>query len=911
MGRWLLICDMRYSLIAVMAVLGVAYAAAQRHHETVVVGMNTALRIRSGLVQVLALPPALASERVLASVNQAETGLPEFYVTNTSILASDGTVLTNRLQPGSTSSLDVRAIIVPRPLFERRYYVFAVVREGSQQSDSSYLRMAEIEMPNNGGFARLVDGPRTIASNVGAGITTVRHCDGRRWWLITHHRSSKEFRAQQVTAAGVSEVVVTTGNELGITPEAGTDAWLNSFLASNAQGTFVALLAQPGGHVDMYGFDNQSGKLTSYRELTRQQGSGQMMGTFSPDGTKFYWNDRRLVLTVDLSQPMAAWTPQPLFPIDASDESEAGLFTGPDGRIYVSNGRSVIVITRPNNAHPNTGFRNDEIDLASGGNVTARSFAFLPLPQQHLLFLDQGRICAPPLPAMQFDSVACLGTTVEYTDRTQMRPTSWRWSFQGGTPSQHNGPTPPPIRYSFPGIYRVRLVVSNDFGETEVERYVRVENPPVLDLDSVSPVCGPSVVRLAARGANRYQWFPNSLVSNATASQTEARVQRSTWIYIRGWSVNQCEVLDSIYVRVDSVDLQHIRDTAICEGGIAQFGSIDADEVLWQPADGVSDVTSRQPILMPRETTTYTIAARKGTCTFTREVAIEVVPDGQERIRIDTVCIGDTIELASVPGGVWAGLPAASVVEDRRVRVPISGSFSARLLYDRGGACRLRRDYDVVAAAPAVGRLSLDDAPYEVGKERRIRIGSVPPLVAGELRVRLVLPAALMVPVVALGSQVSSTVVGAERHVVIRVQGGGNDLAIVRGQVMLAPLGQVDIRLEVDSSSNCVRLSDTELLDAAYTGCSVRMRPVVLGEATAAAVRVWPQPVGRGAPLFMDAGGAGNIGYRLVDALGRVHDVGTAESGSSVELQRSIAAGLYSLLVTVGNQTSVVPVLVE
>lgn len=899
---------MKYAVVGVLVALCVSTAVGQRHHETVIVGANTGVRIRPGNVVVTSLPQALARERILASIHQQETGQPEFYVTNTSILAQDGTVITDELQGSGVPALDVHVVVVPRPMTERRYYVFATVRRWTGQVYTSTLRFAEVDMLADSVGGVVTDGPRTIESDIGMGLTTIRHCDGRRYWLITHHRSRREFRAQQVTAAGLSEVVTTTASEQGWPAESGTDLWLDSFLASNAQGTYVAQLAQPGGFVDVFSFDNQTGKFGTLRSVARQPGPRPMAGTFSPDGTKFYWNVWRTIYSLNLSRDVGSWAPELVDSVQTFGDFETGLFTGPDGRIYVGSNQSLVVITRPNNARPNEGFGGDGIDLTSGGNAAARSFTSMPMPQHHLLFPDQGRVCAAPLPRIQFDSVACLGSTVEFIDRTQLKPTSWRWSFQGGSPSQHSGPVPPPVRYAFPGIYRIRLVVENEFGETELERFIRIENPPVLVIDSVPAICRPGTVRLAASGANRYQWFPTTQVTDPTAAVTEARVQRSSWIYVRGWSVNQCEVLDSVFVRVDSVDLTYLRDTAICAGGVAQFAAIEATEVQWQPINGVSDPTSVRPEFRPRETTTYSVTARRGPCEFTRQFTIEVIPDGQERVVVNDVCVGDTIDFTSLPGALWTGLPVGSIVEDNRVRVPVGRSFSARMTYDRGATCRLRRDHDVTARLPTVGRLTIDDAPFEVGKERQIRIGSVPPLQDGEVLVRLTLPAALMEPVVTLGSQVSSTVVDSDRHVVIRVQGGGTDLAVVRGQVLLAPIDRLNIRLEVDSSSNCVRLSNTELLDAVYTGCGVRLRPVTIGVATAAAVRVWPQPVGRGETLQIDAGGEARIEYRLVDAVGRVHAVGI---GGAVRIQQQLSAGLYALQIALGEQATIVPVLVE
>ncbi|HTF04645.1 MAG TPA: PKD domain-containing protein, partial [Bacteroidia bacterium] len=56
------------------------------------------------------------------------------------------------------------------------------------------------------------------------------------------------------------------------------------------------------------------------------------------------------------------------------------------------------------------------------------------------------------------------GGSVAFTDLSVYNPTSWSWSFPGGTPASHNGQFPPPIVYNTPGTYNVQLTVTNGNG---------------------------------------------------------------------------------------------------------------------------------------------------------------------------------------------------------------------------------------------------------------------------------------------------------------------------------------------------------------------------------------------------------------------------------------------------------------
>lgn len=72
------------------------------------------------------------------------------------------------------------------------------------------------------------------------------------------------------------------------------------------------------------------------------------------------------------------------------------------------------------------------------------------------------------------------GGTVAFTDLSTFNPTSWSWSFPGGTPSSFNGQNPPAITYNTAGVYNVTLTVSNANGsDTEVKtNYITVNNVP-------------------------------------------------------------------------------------------------------------------------------------------------------------------------------------------------------------------------------------------------------------------------------------------------------------------------------------------------------------------------------------------------------------------------------------------------
>lgn len=53
------------------------------------------------------------------------------------------------------------------------------------------------------------------------------------------------------------------------------------------------------------------------------------------------------------------------------------------------------------------------------------------------------------------------GGQVDFTDLSVYTPTSWSWSFPGGTPASYSGVNPPMITYNTPGTYNVQLTATN------------------------------------------------------------------------------------------------------------------------------------------------------------------------------------------------------------------------------------------------------------------------------------------------------------------------------------------------------------------------------------------------------------------------------------------------------------------
>ncbi len=103
------------------------------------------------------------------------------------------------------------------------------------------------------------------------------------------------------------------------------------------------------------------------------------------------------------------------------------------------------------------------------------------------ILVDGNTTTGPPVADFVANpAIGCSPQVVQFTDISQNTPTTWIWSFPGGTPSSYNGQSPPPITYTGLGTYNVTLLVLNGSGSDNETKQNYIEVNPTLNL-SVSP----------------------------------------------------------------------------------------------------------------------------------------------------------------------------------------------------------------------------------------------------------------------------------------------------------------------------------------------------------------------------------------------------------------------------------------
>jgi PKD repeat protein len=97
------------------------------------------------------------------------------------------------------------------------------------------------------------------------------------------------------------------------------------------------------------------------------------------------------------------------------------------------------------------------------------------------------------------------GCSVDFTDLSTGVPTSWQWTFTGGTPSTSTAKNPSGIHYNTPGTYPVQLTVSNTNGSD-----VKLKNDYITVGNAQAPLPGFSADKVVLCEGDVVHFFDES-----------------------------------------------------------------------------------------------------------------------------------------------------------------------------------------------------------------------------------------------------------------------------------------------------------------------------------------------------------------------------------------------------------------
>ncbi len=363
--------------------------------------------------------------------------------------------------------------------------------------------------------------------------------------------------------------------------------------------------------------------------------------------------------------------------VDANNNNAGSLTAGSGMHVVTLNGRQYIEHSTPSSSGvftftwtaPSTNVGS--VTFYAAGNAAENPTGS---PLGDYIYSTSLAITGPAVPPIA-DFIAdttdvCAMQNVFFTDLSTGTITSWQWDFGAGAlPATYNGQTPPPVKYSTPGLKTVQLTVSGPAGSDVLTRvdYINVHPIPLVSITPVvDTICLGDSVLLTASGADTYTWSPTGSLSDSTGPMVWASPTVTTSYVVTGTTVAGCkdQALAKVVVAQPPVASVSPDDT-ICAGGSVQltvtgFGPLSYD---WSPSTGLSCVLCPDPVASPAVTTTYTVMVTNAFgCILTDSVTVTVNPLPVVSITGgDTVCQGSGAQLIASGASTYQWSPAGGL----------------------------------------------------------------------------------------------------------------------------------------------------------------------------------------------------------------------------------------------------------
>lgn len=227
--------------------------------------------------------------------------------------------------------------------------------------------------------------------------------------------------------------------------------------------------------------------------------------------------------------------------------------------IYNGNGNDFRIVEGDNNPEPYTVYASlyadgpwKSVGSATGthdfnlGNATLNKALYLKIQDNGTgaaygnnagFDLDAVEILYTPVNAnfVASNTLPCTGTGVNFSNASMGNPTSWQWSFPGGSPASSTQQNPQEIIYNTPGMYDVTLTVSDGTTTSTLTRQAYIQafgNPdapaqPTGDSAFCQGVFQSEYTTTGAANANDYEWILNPVESGTL--NTTWNIATVTW----------------------------------------------------------------------------------------------------------------------------------------------------------------------------------------------------------------------------------------------------------------------------------------------------------------------------------------------------------------------------------------------
>lgn len=471
-----------------------------------------------------------------------------FYTSGATVWDKNHNVMPNGTGLFGGESSAQGSIILPKPFDCDTVYIFTTQ---DHSASTITFRYTAVSLSANGGLGAVVSSQKNvlIMSNVAEAQTSIRHANGRDYWIVVHGlgTNNTNFHAFLVTPSGVSTTPVTTsiGN-------AQASNLMIGVLKANHKGNKIARTIGWGTDLEVFDFNNATGVLSNRVSIA----SGGHYGIeFSPNDSLLYFGAGFNTLkqynfatgnTAIISSSSVLYSIGGL-----SEDNQGRIFVGRDG--YTS----FYAIQNPNVVGTGCNF-GAVLTAASGTNSR------LSLPH-HSTIVKMSLDPLQDFSACVFPVTVSMPAAVGY---------EYTWS---------TGDTTPSIIINNPGIYSVAATNGCD---TVIDT-VTVSNPINYTLGNDSSLCSGQPMVL-------YDTIPPGVsVLWSDGSTNDSLIISSPGVYWVEWTDGSCVKRDTITVSsLATINGIQLLSSDSCGLSILVADSISSQSCMWNFGDGTISTQS-------------------------------------------------------------------------------------------------------------------------------------------------------------------------------------------------------------------------------------------------------------------------------------------------------------------------------
>ncbi|MBI1225467.1 MAG: PKD domain-containing protein [Bacteroidetes bacterium] len=274
------------------------------------------------------------------------------------------------------------------------------------------------------------------------------------------------------------------------------------------------------------------------------------------------------------------------------------------------------------------------------------------------IFLREDNTLMPPVAFFEADLTnICVNEMVQYSSLATGNPDNWEWTFEEGSPASHFGQSPPAISYFTPGVYEVKLKVSNQAGEHEATYSDYITVQPSATANFMTVINGATVqfVNLSADpmglGGTQFEWCYGDGVCQMAANPSYVYYQNGTYT-VTLTATNDCGTAtyeQTVIIDAAPTAVFGFNHNGDCNAPIAQFldnSYSNPESWYWFfPGASPSESDLRYPTVSFPEAgyyeVTFIVGNSIGVDTLVRQVYIE----GNSTTEIDVnVCAGGSYD---------------------------------------------------------------------------------------------------------------------------------------------------------------------------------------------------------------------------------------------------------------------------